>query len=82
MKTKIIIGILALAVVAILGIYMKSNPPTSPPVQSTTTTQPATQPSTPTTSPAENQAINAVDQELGSAVQGISDSDVQNAITS
>jgi len=86
MKTKIIIGILALVTVAALIFYFKT--PVAPPV--TTTTVP---PITPTTSPqvttttvpavlAEEQAYYAIDQELSSAIQGISGSDVQSAMTS
>ena len=79
MNTKIIIGTLALVVVASLAFYLMSNPTT--PATTTTTTQPVTSTSTTSpTSPAENQAVNAVDQELGSAIQGISDSDIQNAM--
>ena len=84
MNTKIIIGILALVVVASLAFYLMSNPTTPP--STTTTTQPSSSTTSPTTttlsSPAESQAVNAVDQELGSAVQGISNSDIQSAMTS
>ena len=82
MKTKIIIGILALVAVAALIFYFKlpSTPPVIPPV--TTTTVPTATTTTVSTALGENQAYNAIDQELGSAVQGISSSDVQNAMTS
>jgi len=84
MKTKIIIGILALVAVAALIFYFKV--PSTPPV--TTTTVPTVTTTVPTVTttvpsvPGENQAYIAIDQELGSAVQGISDSDVQSAMTS
>ena len=77
MKTKIIIGILALVAVAALIFYFKV--PSTPPV--TTTTVPTVTTTVPSV-PGENQAYIAIDQELGSAVQGISDSDVQSAMTS
>lgn len=79
MKTKIIIGILALVAVAALIFYFKM--PSVPPIITTTTTVPTVTTTVPSV-PGENQAYTAIDQELGSAVQGISDSDVQSAMTS
>lgn len=79
MNTKIIIGILALVVVVALVFFFK--PQGTPPVTTTTTTVPSVTTTVPSV-PGESQAYNAIDQELGSAVQGISNSDVQSAMTS
>jgi len=76
MNIKILIGILALVLLAL--IFFSKAPVTPPPTittvpQVTTTTVPIVS--------AENQAYNVIDQELGSATQNISNSDVQNAMT-
>jgi hypothetical protein len=84
MNIKILIGILILVIVALILFYKA---PVTPPVTTTTVPQVTTtivHPVTTTvpTVSAENQAYNVIDQELGSATQNISNSDVQNAMTS
>ena len=85
-KKIIVFGILAIVVVAAFVFFFNTKqvtppitPTTAPPTPTTSPAQTTTP--TPTTSP-DDQAYAAIDQELGSAVQGISASDVRNAMTS
>jgi len=86
-KKIIVFGILAIVVVAAF-VFFYSSQKVTPPITPTTapaTTAQTTVPANPITSQAslvESQAYDAIDQELSSATQGISGSDVQNAMTS
>lgn len=73
----IFIGIIVLVLVVLAILLLSSNSFTPPATITTSSTQTTT-----SSVSAENAAYNTIDSELGSAVQGISNSDVQTALAS